>query len=150
MFALAACLIKLSSILGLIAAFHPCLRCINICGPEAWLQDDSKTWILRDVNLLPQWRDWSDSLSRGSIQPESHCVGGKQTGCGELVHQVPAAIRPQQIAALPSTQTLAGQRRWAIQGGKVIRSKPEKGVCLRCLHYCFYVFCFQIYQSKNV
>lgn len=48
-------------------------------------------------------------MSGGPLQPKSHCVGGEQAGCRELVCQVPSAIRPQQAAAVPPAQTLAGQ-----------------------------------------
>lgn len=58
---------------------------------------------------FPQRRDRGDPMSGGPLQPQPHRAGGEQAGGGELVHQVPAALRPQQTAALPSAQTLAGQ-----------------------------------------
>jgi len=61
--------------------------------------------------LRPQRWGRRDPVSGGALQPQSHRAAGEQAGRGELVRQVPAAGRPQQAAALPPAQALAGPGR---------------------------------------
>ncbi|XP_063051212.1 protein prenyltransferase alpha subunit repeat-containing protein 1 isoform X2 [Engraulis encrasicolus] len=50
-------------------------------------------------------------MSRGPLQQEPDRAGGQQAGRGELVRQVPVALRAQQAAALPAEEAVARQGR---------------------------------------